>query len=278
MPRWMVAIHAAQENGTTMPVVPRIDRPPTITRRPLRVRFASSSPSGMEISISTSAGAPSTAAAASLACRIIERGTGLIAGSPGGIGRPARVTMPTPSPALKTIPLPAGRSRTVAMTSAPCVTSGSSPASFTIPARAKSSPRSCMASAKLGLPPRGNATDTGSGKSPVTSASKAARAAAVAQVPVVQPRRRCGPLASFMGKRLAAAAEQISFPQNQLPAKSISNETARAVEYQLQPDEEREGIDDAIEQPARDAAHQPDAGECRRDRQREQRRTDDKVY
>ena len=34
-----------------------------------------------------------------IACAIILRGTGLIAGSPGGIGRPGRVTRPTPSPA-----------------------------------------------------------------------------------------------------------------------------------------------------------------------------------
>ena len=37
---------------------------------------------------------------------IIARGTGLIAGSPGGIGSPARVTIPTPGPARKVTPLP----------------------------------------------------------------------------------------------------------------------------------------------------------------------------
>ena len=38
--------------------------------------------------------------------RIIARGTGLIAGSPGGSGRPGRVTVPTPSPARNVTPLP----------------------------------------------------------------------------------------------------------------------------------------------------------------------------
>ena len=37
MPRWMEAIQAEQEYGTTMPVVPRIDRPPTMPSRPLSV-------------------------------------------------------------------------------------------------------------------------------------------------------------------------------------------------------------------------------------------------
>jgi len=102
---------------------------------------------------------------------------------------PARVTVPTPSPARKITPLPAAPSRTVAQISAPCVTSGSSPASLMTPAVAAFPSMCVMASAKLGRSPRGSATATGSGKSPVTSAAKAALAAAAAQVPVVQPRR-----------------------------------------------------------------------------------------
>ncbi len=39
--------------------------------------------------------------------QIILRGTGLMAGSPGGIGRPGRVTRPTPSPRAKVTPEPA---------------------------------------------------------------------------------------------------------------------------------------------------------------------------
>ena len=46
------------------------------------------------------------------------------------------------------------------------------------------------ARAKLGRSPLGRVISTGSGNSPVSSAVKAAFAAAVAQAPVVQPRRK----------------------------------------------------------------------------------------
>jgi len=49
----------------------------------------------------------------------------------------------------------------------------------TIPALAKSSPSSCVARANSGLKPFGSATGTGSGNRPVSSASKAARAAPI---------------------------------------------------------------------------------------------------
>ena len=42
-----------------------------------------------------------------IASASILRGTGLIAGSPGGIGRPGRVTVPTPGPAANRMPEPA---------------------------------------------------------------------------------------------------------------------------------------------------------------------------
>ena len=58
MPRWIEWIHAEQEYGTTIPVVPRIDRPPTMPSRPLSVFAASASPPGMEISTSASAAWP----------------------------------------------------------------------------------------------------------------------------------------------------------------------------------------------------------------------------
>ena len=90
-----------------MPVVPRIDSPPTMPSRPLRVLAASASPPGMAISISTSPASPWAAAISAMASRSIWRGTGLMAGSPGGMGRPGRVTVPTPSPARKLTPLPA---------------------------------------------------------------------------------------------------------------------------------------------------------------------------
>ena len=44
--------------------------------------------------------APERARDFAIAACIIFRGTGLIAGSPGGTGRPGSVTVPTPGPAL----------------------------------------------------------------------------------------------------------------------------------------------------------------------------------
>ena len=172
----------------TTPVVPRIDRPPTMPSRAFQVRSAILAPPGTEISTTASTPAPSRSATSARLARIMARGAGLIAGSPGSSGRPGRVTTPTPSPALKITPVVCGARRTVATMSAPCVTSGSSPASLTMPARAKSAPSSWVARANSGLRPFGSATGTGSGKAPVSSASKAARAAPAAQAPVVHPR------------------------------------------------------------------------------------------
>ena len=108
--------------------------------------------------------------ASATASVIIRRGTGLIAGSPGGIGRPSFVTMPTPSPARNTTPLPASPRLTVAMISAPWVTSGSSPASLITPAAHSSAPRASQARAKAGVSPPGRRMVTGSGNSPVSRA------------------------------------------------------------------------------------------------------------
>src|SRR5271169_845564 len=101
----MLWIQAAQEYGTTIPVVPRIDSPPTMPSRGLSVLRATASPPGIEISTSMSVALPRDEAASATASRIILRGAGLIAGSPGGIGRPARLTVPTPGPAQKATPL-----------------------------------------------------------------------------------------------------------------------------------------------------------------------------
>ena len=164
MPRWMESIHAAQEYGTTIPVVPRIDNPPTIPNRPFSVRCASTAPSSTPTSTTRSTGPPATSANAS---RIICRGTGLIAGSPGGNGSPARVTTPTPGPARNVTPAPPRQTRT--RTSAPCVTSGSSPASLTT--AATPTPPATRPSARLNAarPPRGIPISTGSGNSPVSN-------------------------------------------------------------------------------------------------------------
>src|SRR5271169_48548 len=185
----MLWIQAEQEYGTTIPVVPRIDSPPTMPSRGLRVLPATTSPPGIDISTATSVAQPNDEAASAIASRIIWRGAGLIAGSPGGIGRPARVTVPTPGPARNTMPLPTELGRTVETISSPLVTSGSSPASLTTPTRAPSRRRRWRASAKPTLLPRGRTISTGSGNSPVFQPIKAALVAAVAQAPVVQPRR-----------------------------------------------------------------------------------------
>ena len=104
IPRWIEAIQAAQENGRTIPVVPSTDSPPTIPSRGFHVRAAKASPPGMEIVISTSGARPSRSARSATTAVIIWRGTGLIAGSPTGIGKPGMVTVPTPSPARKRTP------------------------------------------------------------------------------------------------------------------------------------------------------------------------------
>ena len=84
-----------------MPVVPRMEMPPRIPKRGFMVFFASSSPPGTEISITTSASPPHASAACAIAVRIIARGTGFIAGSPTGTGKPGFVTVPTLRPRAK---------------------------------------------------------------------------------------------------------------------------------------------------------------------------------
>ena len=184
MPRWIEAIQAAQEKGRTTPVVPRIDSPPSMPSRGFQVRAAMAAPPGIETVTRIAGIRPCRSAASAITPRIISRGTGLIAGSPGGIGRPGRVTVPTPSPAAKPRP---GSAR--AITRQPWVTSGSSPASLTTPASAQPSPEARCASAKRGVSPRGSAMVTASGNAPPQRRSSAAASAAVAQAPVVQPRR-----------------------------------------------------------------------------------------
>ena len=119
---------------------------------------------------------------------IIDRGTGLIAGSPTPIGNPAFVTVPTPSPATKTMPPALACTRTII--NAPWVTSGSSPASLVIPASAQPSPQSICATANVGVSPLGSLICTVSGNAPPQKRINAALVAAVAQAPVVQPRRK----------------------------------------------------------------------------------------
>ena len=176
-----------------MPVVPRIESPPMIPSRAFIVFSARRSPPGIEIvTVRSGGGAPISAAASMSMSRINARGAGLIAGSPTASERPARVTVPTPSPAANPMPEPGAAHAVSAIISAPCVMSGSSPASLTTPARAPVPLSSARASGKVAVPPRGNRIATGSGKRPVSIAAKAAREAAAAQAPVVQPRRSAG--------------------------------------------------------------------------------------
>ena len=105
MPRWMrvdpggAGIRDDDARGAE-------DREPAANAQPpVQRRSARISPPGM--AISTTQSAPNSARVV----RIICRGTGLIAGSPGGTGRPGRVTVPTPSPAWKRIPVPGAPGR-----------------------------------------------------------------------------------------------------------------------------------------------------------------------
>ena len=54
IPRRILSIHAAQEYGTTIPVVPRTDSPPMFPRRRFSVRCANAAPLGMDSSTTAS--------------------------------------------------------------------------------------------------------------------------------------------------------------------------------------------------------------------------------
>ena len=195
----------AVENGRTMPVVPRIEMPPTMPSRALVVLRAIRSPPGTEMTTRTPAAVRSTASPT--AWPIIARGTGLMAGVPGSRPRPGLVTIPTPTPPSSSIP-GASRQVTVAVRWAPWVTSGSSPASLTTTASARSAdsgrPAGAGRSAARGTSvqestgkrtrcPDGSAISTVRCTSPVRRAVAAAFAAAAAHVPVVQPVRSAWP-------------------------------------------------------------------------------------
>ena len=131
-----------------MPVVPRIERPPTMPRRPLSVFAASASPPGIAISTSASAAHPTRGGDFGdrvadhpprhrIDRRLARRNRQGRAASP--CRRPRRRERSRRRPARR----PHRRED-----SAPCVTSGSSPASLTTPAVAESSSRRVIARAK----------------------------------------------------------------------------------------------------------------------------------
>src|SRR5918998_2616721 len=119
----------------------------------------------------------------------MRRGTSFIAGPPTGSPRPGLVTTPTPSPLSSSSPR-SSLHETRAVRCAPCVTSGSSPASLTTTASAQERPtshRSTLKEMRRSSPIPGSFKSTVSCGSPVRRAFAAALAAAAAQVPVVQP-------------------------------------------------------------------------------------------
>src|SRR5487761_987779 len=200
----------AVEYGRTTPVVPRIESPPVMPSRPLRVLSARAEPSRTPTVTVTHGGGSVRVSRTERA--IIRRGTGLMAGPPTGRPRPGRGTRPTPPPARSRIADPGDSRRataprsttdhsaptavgplasssTSARISAPWVTSGSSPASLITEAEALAAPISWEASAKLAVRPAGSGTSTVEGRRP-RSPRQAPRVAAAAQAPGVKPVRR----------------------------------------------------------------------------------------
>ena len=161
--------------------------PPTMPRRGFDVRRAIFSPPGTLTSTTTPTSSVSKTSATAAA--ICARGPALMAGPPTSRPSPGFVTVPTPGPPRSSRP-GASRSVTRAVRWAPWVTSGSSPASLTTTAIAPSPSGSQRSTANDGRwSERGSGTSTSAGASPSRSSRQAALAAAVAHVPVVQPRR-----------------------------------------------------------------------------------------
>src|SRR5215210_1336330 len=181
-----------------MPVVPRMEMPPTIPRRALVVFSAIFSPPGTLMTTRTPRSSGSRTS--SMEYEIMRRGTAFMADPPTGSPSPGLVTTPTPSPRSSSRP-GSSRHETRAVRCAPSVTSGSSPASLTTTASAHVSPsshRSTSNSTRLRAPFLGSFTSTLVCGAPLTSARAAAFAAAAAQVPVVQPVLSLSPLTFSM--------------------------------------------------------------------------------
>ena len=164
--------------------------PPRMPRRALSVLRAIASPPGTEMV--TSSPSPSASSASPAVLRfsmMLRRGTGLIAGPPTANPSPGLVTMPTPVPPRTSMPPPPERRLTSAVSRAPWVTSGSSPASLTLTARARSPSVQPSSMAKVTRWPLGSRHSTRPGTCPDTRPRTAAVAAAAALAPVVKPVR-----------------------------------------------------------------------------------------
>src|SRR5208283_2263606 len=181
----MDSMKVLRARGFTIPVVPRIDMPPTMPSLGLKVLLVTLLPSGTLMVISAEVLGGRASLTDSI---IILLGTGFIAGSPTVTCNPGLVTMPTPSPPLTTIPVP-WRRLTVAHISMPWVTSyfASSPAFFTTLALAVLVDMTSHFLIGISISfPEGLLILTAL-TGPIESVSVAAFAAAAAQAPVVKP-------------------------------------------------------------------------------------------
>ena len=185
--------------GSTMPLVPRIEIPPSIPSFGLKVFAASSLPRGTLTVTSKPAGSrtppasciipvpgrpPASRTASCTASAIMRRGVLLMAAFPTGWSRPGLVTRPTPSPPSILIPgIP--EQATSARTRIPSVTSGSSPLSFRTAQETAPSEKQISSISRYSSVPRGVLRRTCGTFSPVRSIRAAAFAAAAAQLPVV---------------------------------------------------------------------------------------------
>ena len=178
-----------------MPLLPRMDIPPTIPNAGFRVFRASSSPFSTAISsVKTSSISPKP-----MRIRlsfIILRGPGLIAGYPGATANPGRVTRPTPlPPQIINFPRPQSSTRSPAPAVPPrttftltihlSVTSGSSPASFCT----ANQPSGRALTRIFNTTPPGRINSSCGRISPPVKYRYPAKIAAAAALPVVKPSR-----------------------------------------------------------------------------------------
>ena len=179
--------------GSTIPDVPRTDRPPMIPSLGLNVFFAVSSPSGIEMVTLTSLPYPQARHMRSTSSVIIFRGTLLMAACPIFCSRPGFVTLPTPTP-----PSSMTLSPKTLLPAFPLLRISKARPSRRIiaavfPHRAlPHSPASSMAfsTSRSSSIPFGVISLTWHISSPEKSICAAAFAAAAAQLPVVHPSRR----------------------------------------------------------------------------------------
>ena len=170
--------------GSTMPLVPKMEMPPRMPSRGLKVFWARAAPSGTEITTSRPKTGSVSSRASCTARSIMERGPGLMAASPTGTFRPGLVTRPTPSPPSTWTP-GAAETDAVATIRAPSVTSGSSPLNLRTAQRAAFPSRFASSMGKVRSMPLGVCICTAAGARPVSRSKAAPLAAAAAQVPVV---------------------------------------------------------------------------------------------